>query len=638
MDLVTPYRELANTVPQLAWTTGPDGSVDWLNRRWAEYTGLPLYELLAGAWRQAIPREDLDRIDACMRSTVAAAESPPIELEYRIRRSDGTWRWHLARTVPLRDGDDPNRGTVRRWLTTATDIDERHRVEDELRASRQRLATLFHRNPQSLVITSLTTGAYLDVNPAFLRLIGLSREQVLGRTNVELGVLTAAERAALVARLQDGVPVLFEDVPFRLPNGQMRRLTISSDRIEFEGVPAILSVLIDVTARCEAESALKQKESEARARAEELAAVLEAVPAAVWIAHDPLCRDVTGNRAGYAMLRVPSGANLSKTAADPQPSQHFRVISGGVELLPEELPLQVAARAGTEQRLFEEELLFDDGERVHLYGNAVPLRRADGSSRGAIAAFLDVTRLKEAEAALRTADRRKDEFLAMLSHELRNPIAPILTAVQLMKLRGDPTSARERDIIDRQANYMLRLIDDLLDVSRIAQGKILIQKQPLDLSRVIAKAVETTRPMFEQKEHRLCVEAPAGLIVDGDELRLTQIVCNLLTNAARYTQTAGEVSLTAVREDDRVALRVRDNGIGIPAELLPRLFKLFYQGEQGQRGGLGLGLALVRSLAELHGGTVTAHSEGQGRGSEFVLHLPICPRGVQAPTETPSAP
>lgn len=633
MHLVTPHRELADAIPQLAWTTGPDGVVDWLNRRWVEYTGLPPEELLGGAFWQAISPEDRDRIEERMRRAAAAGE--PCELEYRIRRRDGAWRWHLARAVPLRDGDG---GPIRRFLTTATDIDERHRVEDELRASGQRFATLFHQNPQPLVITSLKTGTYLDVNPAFLRLLDLPREEVLGRTPIELGVWTAAERAALVARLQSRSPALFEDVPFRLPSGRVCRLTISSDRFELEGVPAILSVFIDVTARREAEAALAQKEAEARARAEELSAVLEAVPAAVWIAHDPSCRDVTGNRAGYEMLRARAGANLSKTAADPQPSQHFRVCSSGVELAPEELPLQVAAREGTELRGFEEELLFDGGERIHLYGNAVPLRAADGRSRGAIAAFLDVTRLKEAEAALRTADRRKDEFLAMLSHELRNPMAPILTAVQLMKLRGDPASARERDIIERQAQYMLRLIDDLLDVSRIAQGKIRIQKQPLDLSRVVAKAVETTRPMFEKKEHRLRIEAPAGLIVDGDELRLTQIVCNLLTNAARYTPAPGEVSLSAEIEDERVALRVRDSGIGISAELLPRLFTLFYQGENGQRGGLGLGLALSRSLAELHGGTVTAHSEGPGRGSEFVLRLPRCPQHAEEATETAAAP
>lgn len=636
MHLVTPHRELADAIPQLAWTTGPDGAVDWINRRWAEYTGLQTEELLAGAFWQAIAPEDRARIEERMRRAATAGE--PCEMEYRIRRSDGAWRWHLVRAVPLRDGDGQDSGPIRRWLTTATDIDERHRAEDDLRASGQRFATLFHCNPQSLVITSLTTGAYLDVNPAFLRLLGLPREQVLGRTPIELGIWTAAERAALVARLQSNAPVLFEDVPFRLPGGRVCRLTISSDRVEFEGVPAILSVLIDVTARREAESALAEKEAEARARAEEMQAVLEAVPAAVWIAHDPLCRNVTGNRAGYALLRAPAGANLSKSAVDPQAAQHFRVYSGGVELAPEELPLQVAAREGTELRNFEEELLFDGGDRIHLYGNAVPLHAADGSSRGAIAAFLDVTRLKEAEAALRTADRRKDEFLAMLAHELRNPMAPILTAVQLMKLRGDPTSARERDIIERQAQYMLRLIDDLLDVSRIAQGKIRVQKQPLDLSRVVAKAVETTRPMFEKKEHRLHIEAPAGLIVDGDELRLTQIVCNLLTNAARYTPAPGEVSLSAEIEDELVALRVRDSGIGISAELLPRLFRLFYQGEHGQRGGLGLGLALSRSLAELHGGTVTAHSEGPGRGSEFVLRLPLYPRRDEVSTEAAAAP
>src|SRR6185436_17899065 len=187
-------------------------------------------------------------------------------------------------------------------------------------------------------------------------------------------------------------------------------------------------------------------------------------------------------------------------------------------------------------RSYEEELHFDDGQVVRLFGSAVPLRQPDGVPRGAIAAFVDVTRLKQAEAALREADRRKDEFVALLSHELRNPLAPILSAVELMQLQGDVATPREREVILRQAQHLLRLVDDLLDVSRIARGKVTLARRRIELGGVVAKAAEATASLLEERHHRLRVSAPAkGLAVDADEVRLTQVVSNLLTNAAHYT-------------------------------------------------------------------------------------------------------
>jgi signal transduction histidine kinase/ActR/RegA family two-component response regulator len=340
------------------------------------------------------------------------------------------------------------------------------------------------------------------------------------------------------------------------------------------------------------------------------------------------------------------GENLSKSGPDTATTQHFRVFAHGRELAPEQLPLQVAARDGVIVRDFEEELRFDDGSVVHVFGTAVPLRGEDGVPRGAIATFLDVTRLKQAEAALRLADQRKDEFLAILSHELRNPLAPILTAAQLMKLRGDVATPRERELITRQAQHLVRLVDDLLDVSRVTRGKIALKKERLELAHVVAKAVEAVSPLLEQRKHVLQVAAPAeGLAVDGDEVRLTQVVSNLLSNAARYTPPGGHIAVAGAREGDHVVLRVRDDGTGITPELMPQLFEMFVQGPRGPdraEGGLGLGLALVRRLTELHGGTVEAHSDGPGRGSEFTVRLdaaPELPPVLQPPagTRRPSA-
>ncbi len=379
-----------------------------------------------------------------------------------------------------------------------------------------------------------------------------------------------------------------------------------------------------------AEANLHDSEAAARARADELAALLDATPAALWIAHDRDCREVLSSRKGYEMLRIPPGGQVSKTAA-ADPPVHFRVFHGGVELAPEDLPLQRAAREGVELREFEEEIRFDDGTSTFIYGSAVPLRDAEGRPRGAIATFIDITALKQAEAAARQADRRKDEFIATLSHELRNPLAPIVTAVRLIKMRGDVAVPREREIIERQTAHVLRLIEDLLDVSRVARGKVELRKRPLQLGAVVAQALETTAPLFEQRQQHLALDVPAaGLTVEGDEARLVQIVANLLSNASRYTAPGGHVTVVARRAGGQAQLSVRDDGAGIGRELLSRVFEPFVQERRpdAPQSGLGLGLALVRSLTALHGGQVQAYSEGPGRGSEFVLRLPVMEKDV----------
>ena len=318
--------------------------------------------------------------------------------------------------------------------------------------------------------------------------------------------------------------------------------------------------------------------------------------------------------------------HLEDGASIRPPTQHFKVFADGVEVPPADLPLQRAAR-GIEVRNHEEEVRFDDGEVVHLYGNAVPLRDPSGAPRGSIGAFVDVTRLKQAEAALLEADRRKDEFLALLSHELRNPLAPILTAAQIMQLRGDVATPYEREVIVRQAQHLVRLVDDLLDVSRLARGKVTLTKKPMELAAVVAKAVEATAPLLEQRRHRLNLSVPSqGLSVDADEVRLTQVIGNLLTNAALYTDPDGRIDVTAARERARrSSCGFATTAPGIDPALLPRLFEMFVQDARGSdrtQGGLGLGLSLVRTLTALHGGTVSAHSAGVGQGSEFTLRLP----------------
>ena len=240
-----------------------------------------------------------------------------------------------------------------------------------------------------------------------------------------------------------------------------------------------------------------------------------------------------------------------------------------------------------------------------------------------------LTEQQRAEASLRLADQRKDEFLATLGHELRNPLAPLLTALQVLKLDtfADPGTQQACAIMERQMHHLIRLVDDLLEVSRLTRGLIDVQKEPLDLGGVLRTAVETSLPLIQNAKHRLTVEIPPEpMPIAGDAVRLTQVVANLLNNAAKYTSPGGQIWLSARPEGTWATIAVRDNGIGIPSSQLNAVFDMFTQVERthhGAQGGLGIGLTLVRSLVTMHGGTVEARSEGPGQGSEFVVRLPM---------------
>jgi two-component system CheB/CheR fusion protein len=231
--------------------------------------------------------------------------------------------------------------------------------------------------------------------------------------------------------------------------------------------------------------------------------------------------------------------------------------------------------------------------------------------------------------ALREADRRKDEFLALLAHELRNPLAPIRNAAQVLKLIGseNPKEVWAREVIERQSQHLTRLVDDLLDVSRITRGKIRLTREVVTVGAILQRAVESIRPAVDAQRQELVVSLPEEpLRVEGDRVRLVQIVANLLHNAAKYTDEGGRIALSASREDGEVAIRVRDDGIGLREELVEQIFELFRQGDDSldrAQGGLGIGLTVVRRLVELHGGRVAATSGGPGLGSEFVVHLPL---------------
>jgi PAS domain S-box-containing protein len=294
-------------------------------------------------------------------------------------------------------------------------------------------------------------------------------------------------------------------------------------------------------------------------------------------------------------------------------------------------------------------LIARDGTEHPVDDSAAPIRSAAGEIVGCVLVFRDVTsrrhqesqlrasalalaesemRLRSIAAELSESDRRKDEFLAMLAHELRNPLAPIRNGLHIMRLSGDDAAAvREaRGMMERQIGQMVRLVDDLLDVSRISQGKLELRKERIELAQVVHSALETSRPLIASRDQELIVSLPPKRVfVDADHTRLAQVFANLLNNAAKYTERGGRITFAAARHGGEVVVSVKDNGVGIPPAMLSRVFDLFTQVDrtlEKAQGGLGIGLSLVRRLVEMHGGSVEARSEGDGRGSEFIVRLP----------------
>jgi len=322
------------------------------------------------------------------------------------------------------------------------------------------------------------------------------------------------------------------------------------------------------------------------------------------------------------------------------------------ELHPEEQQILDKLRRGERIDHFDTVRVTKDGRRIAISLTVSPVRAADGTVIAASKVARDVSerklaeqRLQQSEEALRLADRRKDEFLALLAHELRNPLAPIRYALAANRKPGRTPEQRKQadEIIERQIAHMSRLLEDLLDVSRITRGTLELKKTRTELTSVIGAAIETARPLLDAKHHTLALDLPTQPVqLEADLVRLAQVFSNLLINAAKYTDSGGRIQLRAVQEPGSVVVSVSDSGIGISAELLPRVFNMFFQSHQAlgrAEGGLGIGLSLVRGLVMLHGGSVQARSEGAGKGSDFIVRLPIgapLPEDLDTDAETDS--
>lgn len=364
---------------------------------------------------------------------------------------------------------------------------------------------------------------------------------------------------------------------------------------------------------------LKQQELELRT-------MLDVIPVGILVARDARADDIAASSSFAALTGMPVGENVSQSGPnkDRLPYHYER---DGRALDEEELPMQRATRTGREVRDVEMDMVFNDGRVIHLLSQAAPLLDDQGNVRGAIGANVDITPLKQAHRALEAADRQKNDFLATLAHELRNPLAPIRYGIALLQ-RDPGMDARDKAvrIIDRQAGHMARLLDDLLDLSRITRNVVELKREPVELHAIANAALENARPMAEEHRHRLETDIePGPLWVHGDPARLLQIVDNLLNNACKYTEDGGRITLRARRAGDRCIIEVSDTGVGVAPDKAAAVFTMFGQvnpAMQATKGGLGIGLAVVRRLVELHGGSIAVRSDGLGQGSTFTVMLP----------------
>ncbi len=607
---------------------GLDGRWLRVNRKLCDIVGYRPDELQALTFLDITHPEDLEA-DLAQVRRLLAGEVETYSMEKRYFRKDGPLVW-INLTVSLVRTPE---GQPKYFISVVEDITEQKGVREALRESEERLRAISDNLPLGAVyqVRGDPDGRrrFLHISAGVERLLGVTPAEAMADANALYGLVHEEDRPRVAAleevarrdlapfdcefrsRTRSGglVWVHARSAPRPLPTGQ----------VVWEGIIA------DVTARKRAEADLARLTAESERRRRLYEAALSNTPDLVYVFD-------LGHRFLYAnegLLRMwgktwdeAIGKNCLELGYEPwHAAMHDREIE------------QVIA---TRQPV-KGEVPFTGtfGRRIYEY-IFVPVFGGNGEVEAVAGTTRDVTDRKALEGTLRDqadqlrqADRRKDEFLATLAHELRNPLAPLRNGLQLLRQAGDNRAVREQAqaIMDRQLQQMVRLIDDLLDVSRITQGKLRLRRDRVDLASIVQSAIEGSRPFIDSQGHVLTVTLPPEPVyLDADPTRLAQVFANLLTNAAKYTNRSGHIRLTAERDGRDVVVSVKDNGIGIAAEHLSSLFQMFSQvapALERSQGGLGIGLSLVKGLVEMHGGTVGARSEGLSKGSEFIVRLRV---------------
>jgi PAS domain S-box-containing protein len=568
----------------------------------------PSYE----AWLEKVHPDDLEPAAAQMR--VAIDTRREINLEFRILRPDGL-RWLRSQGQILYG----QQGEPLKMVGVTFDVTDRRLAEEALRRREEEIRIITDGVP-ALISYVDAEQRYQFNNRAYEIWFGCSGQELTGKHIRDVlgeaayqGIRPQIESALAGREARFETSLEYQGAGSRCVD--VRYVPDFGTRGEVRG---FFTLINDFTERKQTEAALRESEARFRTAVENMLDCMGIYSAV---------RDAAGTITDFRIDYVNAAA--CENNAMPREEQIGKLLC---EILPghreSELFADYCRVVEMGEPLIKETLIYEDdypGQRLQRSFDIRAVKLGDGF----MAVWRDVTERKRIEDALKETDRRKDEFLAMLAHELRNPLAPIRNAVEVMRHLGlhSPQLDRMREVIERQTHQLTRMVDDLLDVSRISQGKITLRKEKVDLLTIVGRAVETSRPLIDAGGHWLSVALPADAPrLEGDIPRLAQVFSNLLNNAAKYTEHGGNIWLTAEWQGGEILVRVKDDGIGIPPEVLPRVFDLFAQADRGldrAQGGLGIGLTLVKSIVEMHGGTVSAFSGGPGQGSEFSVRLPV---------------
>jgi len=616
------YRRLLDGLPAGAYTCDTNGLITYYNREavrlWGREPRLnDLTDRYCGSFKLfAIDGTPISH-DQCWMALALRDNANYTGRQIIVERPDGERRFAMAHASPIRG----KAGQILGAINILVDITDRVRAEDALRRKEAELTDFVETAPVGMHWVG-PDGNIMWANRAELEMLGYRREEYVGRN---------------IADFHADPPVI-DDILCRLKNREQLRSYAARLRCRDGSIKNVLidsSVLWDgdrfVHTRCLTRDVTAQKRAEAaQAR---LAAIVESSDDAI------LSKTLDGvirswNAGAERLFGYTAGEAIGQSVALIIPPDR----------LDEERKILDRLRGGERMDHFETVRVAKDGRRLDMSLTVSPVRDDGGHVIGASTIARDVTERKRLENELRMraeqlaeADRRKDGFLALLAHELRNPLAPIRNGLEVLKLADGDARRRAavRGMMERQLTHLVRLVDDLLDVSRINRGKLELRRSCVRLADAVSSAVETARPLIDAGGHALAVTLPGEPIqLNADLTRLAQVISNLLTNSAKYTPPGGRIWLTAEAEDGAAVITVRDDGIGIPAEALPRIFDMFSQVDRSiehSAGGLGIGLALVRSLVEMHGGTVTAASDGEGKGSTFRITLPVLSSRTDSP-------
>jgi PAS domain S-box-containing protein len=605
------YNAVLSNTPDLVYVFGLDHRFTYANegllrmwgKTWDEAIGKTCLELGYEPWHAAMHDREIEQV-------VATKQLVKGEVPFTGTFGRRIYEYIFVPVIGENDEVEAVAGTTR-------DVTERRQAEEQVREASATLRSFYDTAPVMMGVVEVRGDDILHLtdNAATGRFFGIAPDALAGRAATEIGVPPEHLREWVRHYRESertGQPARFE-YPHETPDGPR---WVSAIVYCFERLPGGRSrcsyVAEDVTERKRVEGELR----EAERRWRDLA---EALPNLVWTdLPDGQCDYLSGQWGTYTGIPEQELLGLAWLERVIHPDDREGTLA-----------CWMAAVADKGVYDLEYRIRRHDGQYRWFKTRGVPIRDGEGRIVKWFGTCTDIEDEKRAVEALRDADRRKDEFLATLAHELRNPLAPVRNALQILKMpRVDAeTVERSRDLMERQVHQLVRLVDDLLDVSRVMRGKIELRRERVELAAVVARAVETVQPLVDAQRHELGVRLPPeSLLLDADPVRLCQVVGNLLTNAAKYTEPGGRIRLTAERDGDVAVLRVRDDGIGIAADMLPHVFELFVQADHATtkaQGGLGIGLTLVKNLVALHGGAVEAHSEGLGKGSEFVVKLPV---------------